>query len=67
MTQLRELHFIYNIDEGYVVFETEDLVHLQNLKKLKVLTLMYIMIDQYDLLDLEGEQRVLLTHDSFDE
>ena len=67
MTQLRELHFIYNIDEGYDVFETDDLVHLQNLKKLKVLTLMYIMIDQYDLLDLEGEQRVLLTHDSFDE
>jgi hypothetical protein len=58
MTQLRELHFIYNIDEGYDVFETEELVHQQNLKKLKVLTLMYIMIDHYDLLDLEGKQEI---------
>ncbi|KAL7504807.1 hypothetical protein ACHAXN_004165 [Cyclotella atomus] len=46
MAQLEELHFVYSFsdiisfNDKHNDFESEDLVHLQNLKKLKVLTLM---------------------------
>jgi hypothetical protein len=64
MAQLEELHFVYSFsdiisfNDKHNDFESEDLVHLQNLKKLKVLTLMYVMIDHYDLLDLKGKYKI---------
>jgi hypothetical protein len=64
MAQLEELHFVYSFSDIISFsdepndFESEDLVHLQNLKKLKVLTLMYVMIDHYDLLDLKGKYKI---------
>lgn len=55
MTSLNALHIINSVYDEVDDFETEHLVELLPLKKeLKTLSLFYVLIDQYDILDLEG-------------
>jgi hypothetical protein len=55
MTSLNALHIVNSAyDDVDEPFETEHLVNLLPLKELKTLSLFYVLIDQYDILDLEG-------------
>eukprot|EP00956_Cyclotella_meneghiniana_P021979 scaffold40799_cov31-Cyclotella_meneghiniana.AAC.7 len=54
MTSLQELHFVNCASDDTRIFETEQLAHLQNLKHVKTLSLLFVMIDPYDILDLSG-------------
>lgn len=54
MTSLNALHVINSAYDDIQDFETEHLVQLLPLKELKTLSLFYVLIDQYDILDLEG-------------
>lgn len=54
MPSLNALHIINSAYDDIQDFETEHLVQLLPLKQLKTLSLFYVLIDQYDILDLEG-------------
>ena len=45
MTSFKELHIVNCSSDEIQLFETEHLIHLQNLKYVKMLSLMFVMID----------------------
>jgi hypothetical protein len=54
MTSLNSLHIVNTAYDEIEDFETEHLVQLLLLQNLKTLSLFHVLIDHYDILDLEG-------------
>ncbi|KAL7504804.1 hypothetical protein ACHAXN_002683 [Cyclotella atomus] len=54
MASLESLHIVNSAYDDVEDWESEHLVQLLPLKELKTLSLFYVLIDQYDILDLEG-------------
>ena len=72
MTSLESLHIVNSAFDDIDIenFESENWIHLNALKKLKRLSLFYVLVDQYDLLDLNGltslEALNIAFHDDMD-
>ena len=54
MYSLQKLHFINSPTDEYEPLESENLLELSNLKQCSTLSLIYILLDMFDILDLEG-------------
>jgi hypothetical protein len=73
MTSLESLHIVNSAFDDIDIenFENENWVYLNDLQNLKRLSLFYVMVDQYDLLDLSGltalETLNIAFHDSMDQ
>jgi hypothetical protein len=73
MTSLESLHIVNSAFDDIDIenFESENWVHLNDLQNLKRLSLFYVLVDQYDLLDLAGltslETLNIAFHDSMDQ
>ena len=54
MTSLEKLHFINAPTDEYEPLESEHLLQLTNLKKCNSISFLFILLDMFDILDLEG-------------
>ncbi|KAL3781639.1 hypothetical protein ACHAWO_001915 [Cyclotella atomus] len=73
MTSLESLHIVNSAFDDIDIenFESENWVYLNDIQNLKRLSLFYVLVDQYDLLDLSGltalETLNIAFHDSMDQ
>jgi hypothetical protein len=73
MSALESLHIVNSAYDDINIenFESENWVHLNDLHNLKRLSLFYVLVDQYDLLDLSGLTSLktlnIAFHDSMDQ
>ena len=54
MSSLQELHFVNCPTDEFEPFESEYMVQLKNLEQCKTMSLLFVLLDIFDILDLEG-------------